>query len=456
MKQELIQCALSHGRRFVRYGKPAGYIPELASKDPSKLGIAVYNMEGTLSTAGDCEEKFTMQSISKVIALILALEQNGFENVFSKVGMEPTGDAFNSTVRLDHLTNNKPFNPMINAGAIAVTSTMRGATLEERKEACLDCARRLTGDPALGVDYEVFLSEANTGYKNRAIIYLMRSNGIIEGNCEEHLELYFLLCSLACSCKDLAFFAATLATVLAQTLAAGLCAVYLRLRFPELMFRRADMVLDLPLLKRTAHFSFVTALHMCSLYIGKLLVQGTVNSLGEDAIIAFTAATRVEGFANSFGDSGSAAMAVFVGQNTGAGEDRRVRDGFFQGQKLLLSFGVFMSLVMILGAEPCLRLVLPAGNESGLGPAMDYLRLVACFYLFNFLGSGLAGYFRGRGRVNVPVIGATGHISLRVVLSFLLAPLVGLPAVALATGLGWIGVVAFWSVLVARDLRRLS
>ena len=211
MKQELIQCALSHGRRFVRYGKPAGYIPELASKDPSKLGIAVYNMEGTLSTAGDCEEKFTMQSISKVIALILALEQNGFENVFSKVGMEPTGDAFNSTVRLDHLTNNKPFNPMINAGAIAVTSTIRGATLEERKEACLDCARRLTGDPALGVDYEVFLSEANTGYKNRAIIYLMRSNGIIEGNCEEHLELYFLLCSLACSCKDLAFFAATLA-----------------------------------------------------------------------------------------------------------------------------------------------------------------------------------------------------------------------------------------------------
>lgn len=171
MKQELIQCALSHGRRFVRYGKPAGYIPELASKDPSKLGIAVYNMEGTLSTAGDCEEKFTMQSISKVIALILALEQNGFENVFSKVGMEPTGDAFNSTVRLDHLTNNKPFNPMINAGAIAVTSTIRGATLEERKEACLDCARRLTGDPALGVDYEVFLSEANTGYKNRAIMY---------------------------------------------------------------------------------------------------------------------------------------------------------------------------------------------------------------------------------------------------------------------------------------------
>lgn len=211
MKQELIQSALTHGRRFVRYGKPAGYIPELACKNPSKLGVAVCDMEGRMVSAGDCEEKFTIQSISKVIALILALEQNGFDNVFSKVGMEPTGDAFNSMVRLDHLINNKPFNPMINAGAIAVTSTIRGGTLEERKEAVLACARKLTGNPELEADYEVFRSESETGFKNRAIIYLMRSNGIIEGSCEEHLELYFLMCSLACTCKDMACFAATLA-----------------------------------------------------------------------------------------------------------------------------------------------------------------------------------------------------------------------------------------------------
>ncbi len=211
MDQGMLQQALTHGRRYVRYGKPAGYIPELASKNPSKLGIAVCDMKGNMSAVGDCEDKFTMQSISKVIALILALEQNGFDNVFCKVGLEPTGDAFNSTVRLDHLTDNKPFNPMINAGAIAVTSTIRGATLEERKKVCIEYARRLTGNPELDVDYEVFLSETETGFKNRAIIYLMRSNGIIEGNCEEHLELYFLLCSMACSCRDLAVFAATLA-----------------------------------------------------------------------------------------------------------------------------------------------------------------------------------------------------------------------------------------------------
>ena len=168
-------------------------------------------MKGNIQTVGNCEDKFTMQSISKVIALILALEQNGFDNVFSKVGLEPTGDSFNSTVRLDHLTNNKPFNPMINAGAIAVTSTIRGGSLEERKKISIEFARKITGNPDLDVDYEVFRSEAETGFKNRAIIYLMRSNGIIEGSCEEHLELYFLFCSLACSCRDLSVFAATLA-----------------------------------------------------------------------------------------------------------------------------------------------------------------------------------------------------------------------------------------------------
>jgi Na+-driven multidrug efflux pump len=243
------------------------------------------------------------------------------------------------------------------------------------------------------------------------------------------------------------------ATVIAQALAAGLCLSYLGLRFPELMFRRRDMVFDGPLLRRTAHFSFVSALHMCNLYIGKLLVQRTVNGLGTAAISAYTAATRIEGFANSFGDSGASAMSVFVGQNTGAKNTARVRAGFQMGQRLLLTLGIFMSLVMIGFARPLLRLVLPEGDGDSLSPALGYLRLVACFYLFNFLGSGLAGYFQGRGRVNVPVIGATGHISFRVIGSWLLAPWMGLPAVALCTGLGWVGVVTFWTILRKREWR---
>ncbi|NBI11190.1 MATE family efflux transporter [Colidextribacter sp. OB.20] len=289
------------------------------------------------------------------------------------------------------------------------------------------------------------------------------SSGVLRSVGSTRAALFFLALSMGVNLgldlllvPRLGVEGAALATVLAQTLAAALCVNFLRLRLPELLFRREDMVLDLPLLRRTARFSFVTALHMCNLYIGKLLVQGTVNSLGEDAITAFTAATRIEGFANSFGDSGAAAAAIFIGQNTGAGEEARVRTGFRAGQRLLAGLGLFMSLAMLLGAEPCLRLVLPAGSPDAMVPALGYLRLVACFYLFNFLGSGQAGFFRGRGQVNLPVIGATGHIALRVVLSFLLAPGLGLPAVALATGLGWIGVVTFWSFFTRKDMRALE
>lgn len=211
MNQELIEKALKYGREYTRYGKPANYIEELARMDPSRLGVALCDLEGNIITAGDCDIKFTMQSISKVLTLILAIEQNGYDYVFSKVGMEPTGDAFNSMVRLEHLTNNKPFNPMINAGAIAVTSCIRGGSLEKRQEACLDFVRRLTGDPSVDVDYAVYRSEKETGYKNRAIINLMKSNGIIDGNVEEHLDLYFTLCSISVTCRDLAYIAAILA-----------------------------------------------------------------------------------------------------------------------------------------------------------------------------------------------------------------------------------------------------
>ena len=240
------------------------------------------------------------------------------------------------------------------------------------------------------------------------------------------------------------------ATVIAQMLAAGLALCYLAKRFPQMIFRKEDMVYDGMLLRRTAYFGFSSALQMCSLYIGKLMVQGAVNSLGTAAISAYTAATRIEGFANSFGDSGCAAMSVFIGQNTGAKNNKRVKQGFREGECMLAGFGLFMSLVMFVGAPVLLPLVLPEGDGESLAPAMGYLRLVACFYVFNFLGSGLSGYYRGRGRVNLPVMGSTGHISLRAVLSWLLVSRMGLPAVALATGIGWVGVVIFWFAVMHR------
>ena len=283
------------------------------------------------------------------------------------------------------------------------------------------------------------------GNTRAALVFLMLS-------MISNLGLDFLF--IACFHQGTA--GAAWATVFSQALAAFLCVTYLTVRFPMLLFHKSDMRMDLPLLKRTAHFSLVTALQMCSLYIGKLLVQGTVNSLGTDAISAFTAATRIEGFANSFGDSGATAVSVFIGQNTGAQKPERIRQGFSSGQRLLFVLSLLMSFLMIFLARPALTLVLPAHSFASLTPAIGYLRLVAVFYVFNFWGSGLSGYFHGRGEVNLPVLGTTGHITIRVILSGLLAHSMGLSCVALATGIGWIWVNLFWYFFARKDLKNLS
>ena len=239
------------------------------------------------------------------------------------------------------------------------------------------------------------------------------------------------------------------ATVASQTLAAILAAGYLAWRYPELLFRRADCVLDRGLLGRTVRFAAASALHHCNLYLGKMLVQGAVNTLGTPGINAYTAASRIEGFANSFGDSGAAALSVFVGQNTGAGRPDRVRKGYFDGVKLLAGLGVGMAVLMFAGAEFFSKLLLPAGAqwELSFSYSVDYLRTISLFYILCFTGNSFAGYFQGVGRLNIPVLGATSHITMRVILSWLLAQHLGLRAVALATGLGWIWVNYFWSLV---------
>ena len=205
------------------------------------------------------------------------------------------------------------------------------------------------------------------------------------------------------------------------------------------------------LLRRTAHFSLVTALHQSSLYIGKLFVQGAVNTGGTAMISAYTAATRIEGFANSFGDSGSAATSVLTAQNRGAGKEARVEETFRSSLLLMLGMGLSMSLIMYVSAGAAARFLLGAGQEAALANAREYLRVIAVFYTLCFTGNTFAGYFDGVGRVSVPLIGAASHIALRAVLSWLLVGRLGLSAVALATGIGWLMVNGLWEAVRRRS-----
>lgn len=189
-------------------GKLANYIPELAKVNPDLFSICVMTTDGQVFAVGDCQHLFTIQSISKVFVYGMALEEHGREFVLTKVGVEPTGDAFNSIV-LDEISK-RPYNPMVNAGAIAITSLIKGSGPTERLNRMLEMFRRYIGHDIF-IDISVFMSERTTGHRNRAMAHLMLNFGMIDQKIEEVLDLYFQQCSLMVNCQDLAVMAATLA-----------------------------------------------------------------------------------------------------------------------------------------------------------------------------------------------------------------------------------------------------
>ncbi|HET7447848.1 MAG TPA: glutaminase A [Methyloceanibacter sp.] len=189
-------------------GKPADYIPELGKANPAHFGIAIATIDGEVYTVGDVEQAFTIQSVSKPFMYGYALNRYGRDAVLKRVGVEPTGEAFNSIV-LDEVAN-RPFNPMVNAGAIAVAELMDGTSPEERIANMLALFGGLAGRQ-VEIDEAVFLSEQATGHRNRAIAYMMLNTGMIKHDPNEVLDLYFRQCSVNVTTRDLAVMAATLA-----------------------------------------------------------------------------------------------------------------------------------------------------------------------------------------------------------------------------------------------------
>ena len=184
------------------------YIPELALATPQWFGISVATVDGRYFEVGDYSRSFTIQSISKAFVYGLALEDHGRDYVQCKVSVEPTGEAFNS-IMLDQSTN-RPYNPMVNTGAIATTDIIKGANPTERLKRILEMIRRYTGHNH-DVNMPVFLSERTTGNRNRAIAYLMLNFGMVTEHIEETLDLYFQQCAVMVTAHDLATMAATLA-----------------------------------------------------------------------------------------------------------------------------------------------------------------------------------------------------------------------------------------------------
>ncbi|MCS7462799.1 glutaminase A [Paenibacillus doosanensis] len=202
---------LEASRAYTAQGSVAAYIPELAHAPADALGITIMDGASGVARAGEADLPFTLQSISKVFTLLLALMDNGEDGVFAKVGMEPTGDNFNSMLKLELVDPGIPFNPLINAGAIAISSLIHGATPAEKTERILAFFRELAGDPSLACNEDVYRSETQTAHRNRSLAYFLKANRVLDADVEEVLEVYFKHCSIEANCRQLARMALVLA-----------------------------------------------------------------------------------------------------------------------------------------------------------------------------------------------------------------------------------------------------
>lgn len=182
-------------------GKVASYIPELGNVHPKKMGLHLTTTEGQHYCFGDADEKFSIQSISKVFLLTMALCNKG-EAVWQRVGVEPSGSAFNSLVQLEY-ERGIPRNPLINPGAIVVCDILV-SVLENPKADILSFIRRLSGNPEINFSEKVADSEKRTGFRNHALINLMKDFGNIHNDIDTVLDLYFHTCSIEMSCAELA------------------------------------------------------------------------------------------------------------------------------------------------------------------------------------------------------------------------------------------------------------
>ena len=185
---------------YAKEGKPADYIPELAKVDPDQFGMCLHTIYGEIYSIEQADTRFSIQSISKVFALAMCLSLKGDE-LWKRVGKEPSGTAFNSLVQLE-VERGIPRNPFINAGAIVMTDILL-THLENPEEEFLAFVRTVAGDDTIAYNEGMAISEREKGYLNAAIANLLKYHGTIESDIERVLHFYFLMCSVEMSCREL-------------------------------------------------------------------------------------------------------------------------------------------------------------------------------------------------------------------------------------------------------------
>ena len=198
--QATLEAIYASVRALQGEGKVVDYIPALAKVDPRKLGFTLYDEWGRLYGVGDTQDRFSIQSISKVLTLTLVLE-NHYPRLWERVGREPSGTKFNSLIQLE-LERGIPRNPFINAGALVVTDILL-SLFDHPKAVLMDFVRKLTGDNHIMYDEQIAYSERSVGHTNAALVHFMKSQGNIENDVSDVLDLYCSHCAIMMNCEDL-------------------------------------------------------------------------------------------------------------------------------------------------------------------------------------------------------------------------------------------------------------
>ncbi|KAB2881209.1 glutaminase A [bacterium] len=200
--QQLLEQAIRYAKPFLEQGKLADYIPALLRANPQHLGVSITTMDGKQHSAGDTDEPFSIQSISKILSLIYVLNERGKEKVLEKVGVEPSGNPFYSLVQLEY-ESGKPRNPLINAGAIAITGLMAGNSAQEKSAGLIQFLNNIVDESDYKINQEIYRSEFETSHRNRAVGYFMKHFGMIDGEVEAAVDAYFQQCSIEMTCAQL-------------------------------------------------------------------------------------------------------------------------------------------------------------------------------------------------------------------------------------------------------------
>lgn len=272
------------------------------------------------------------------------------------------------------------------------------------------------------------------------------SSSVLRAFGDSKAALYSLIISVVVNViLDLAFVtywhrgveSLAYATIIAQGISSVCCVLYLLKKYPFILFHKKQLKDLKNLFLRTIKYGLVSALHQSSLFIGKLLIQSAINMCSISVVTAYAITTRIETLINSFGNSGSIAISILVGQNYGAGKKERIRDSLWIGGKIMALVCAVGCVCMVLACKPLTGLFVSLDHTRVVHETWIYIFVVALFYEFCFIGYAFVGYFKGLGWVNIPVIGTTMHVILRVILSILFVQKYGLLAVGLATGIGW-------------------